>query len=89
MEKDSIIAKLKKLEGQVAEQETHKKQRKQNVAMILITELIAGIFVGAILGYYADEYFNTLPVFLATFTICGFFASLFNIYRSFDRNYKN
>jgi ATP synthase protein I len=88
MKKNDIIANLKELEGRVAAQKVPKKQGSQNMLIIIITELMAGIFVGAIIGYYTDKYFNTLPIFLALFSIMGFFASLLNIYRDVSKNYN-
>ena len=86
MEKKEIKAKLQELERQSNEKPPKVGQNKKNLAIIIITELFAGILVGAILGYYTDKYVKTLPIFLSLFSILGFFAALLNIYRSVGKD---
>lgn len=48
-------------------------------------ELVAGVGVGAFIGYEIDKYMNTKPVF---FLICFFFGAIaggYNIYRSIQK----
>ena len=47
------------------------------------TELLAGVLVGAAIGYFLDGLFETKPWLLALFTIFGGAAGILNVYRSF------
>jgi ATP synthase protein I len=47
----------------------------------LLIDLISGLIVGASLGYIADNYFETLPVFLFIFTILGTMGGFYNFYK--------
>ena len=55
------------------------------------TELLAGVAIGAAIGYVLDKTFNTAPWLLAIFTIFGGAAGVLNIYKTFkvdDTNVK-
>lgn len=43
-------------------------------AIRLSSELIAGVLVGLIIGYYLDKWFSTSPLFLIVCFLCGFVA---------------
>lgn len=45
------------------------------------TELLAGVLVGAALGYVLDLYFGTKPWLLVTFLFFGGAAGFLNVYR--------
>ena len=47
------------------------------------TELLAGVIIGAAIGYVFEKLFNTTPWLLALFTIFGGAAGLLNIYKTF------
>lgn len=47
------------------------------------TELLAGVIIGAAIGYVLDNVFNTAPWLLAVFTIFGGIAGVLNIYKTF------
>lgn len=47
------------------------------------TELLAGVLLGAAIGYFLDGLFETKPWLLALFTIFGGAAGILNVYRSF------
>ena len=45
------------------------------------TELLAGVLVGAGIGYLLDEYFSMRPLFLIVFLFLGGAAGFLNVYR--------
>jgi ATP synthase protein I len=51
----------------------------------LISEFVAGILVGAALGYGLDRLFGTLPLFLIVFVLLGFGAGILNMSRAANR----
>jgi ATP synthase protein I len=48
----------------------------------LISEFVAGILVGAALGYGLDRVFGTSPLFIIIFLLAGFAAGMVNMARS-------
>ncbi len=52
-------------------------------------ELIAGVLVGAGIGYLIDNLFNIRPWGLAVFLIFGGLAGILNIYKTFKSNDDN
>jgi F0F1-type ATP synthase assembly protein I len=54
---------------------------KSNPAIKILSELISGVAVGAILGYFLDKYFNTSPFLLIFGILLGFSGGMLNIYR--------
>lgn len=54
---------------------------KSNPAIKILSELISGVAVGAILGYFLDKYFNTSPFLLILSVLLGFSGAMLNIYR--------
>jgi ATP synthase protein I len=52
----------------------------------LVSEFVAGILVGALLGYGLDYVFHTLPLFLIIFLLLGFGAGMVNMSRSANRS---
>lgn len=42
----------------------------------MVTELVAGIILGALIGYGFDSLFNTIPFFLFIFCMLGFAAGI-------------
>ena len=52
-------------------------------AVFIIAELVAGISVGGILGYYLDQYFHTKVLFLLIFVILGLISSFYSIYKKY------
>lgn len=45
------------------------------------SELIFNTLVGALLGYFLDQWLGTAPIFLLVFVMVGMFAAFRNIYR--------
>ncbi len=52
----------------------------------LISEFVAGILVGAAVGYGLDYVFHTLPLFLIIFLLAGFGAGMVNMSRAANRS---
>jgi ATP synthase protein I len=51
----------------------------------LASEFVAGILVGAAIGFGLDKLFHTLPLFLIIFLLAGFGAGMVNMSRSANR----
>lgn len=64
---------------------TYKSESNSNTAIKILSELISGIAVGVILGYFLDKYFNTLPFLLILCTLLGFAGAMLNIYRDLTK----
>ena len=45
------------------------------------TELLAGLLIGAGLGWTIDQWFNTTPLFLLVFFLLGGVAGIYNLWR--------
>ena len=45
------------------------------------TELLAGLIIGAGIGWTVDQWFNTTPLFLIIFFILGSVAGVYNLWR--------
>jgi ATP synthase protein I len=52
----------------------------------LASEFVAGVLVGAAVGYGLDRLFNTLPLFLIIFLLAGFGAGIVNMSRAANRS---
>ncbi|ABS62321.1 conserved hypothetical protein [Parvibaculum lavamentivorans DS-1] len=52
------------------------------VAMRLSSELVAGVLLGAGIGWFVDWFFGTLPIFLVIFTGLGTVAGVKNVLRA-------
>ncbi len=48
----------------------------------MVTELVAGIFIGFGIGYGLDVLFGTMPIFLVLFTMFGFAAGIKTMMRT-------
>ena len=49
------------------------------------TEIVAGVFIGYLVGKQLDSWFETSPIFLIVSLIVGFIAGFINIYRAIAR----
>jgi len=54
-------------------------------AMRLGTDLLAGVGVGGVLGYFLDRWLGTSPVCFIVFFFLGFAAGVRNILRNSDK----
>lgn len=50
-------------------------------ALKISIELIAGVAVGSLIGYYIDTWLNTLPIFFIICFFLGVAGSALNIYK--------
>lgn len=56
-----------------------------NIIIIILSDLLGGLLVGAGLGYVAVTYWGAHKIFFAIFILLGGFAGLLNLYRSMKR----
>ncbi len=52
----------------------------------LVSEFVAGILVGGLVGYGLDYLFHTLPLFFIIFLLAGFGAGIVNMSRAANRS---
>ncbi len=50
-------------------------------ALNISTNLVASVFVGGLLGYYSDGFFNTKPMGLIIGLVLGIFSGLSMVYK--------
>lgn len=63
------------------EQKLTEYDEKTSFGMRVGIELFAGVMVGAIIGYFFDKVFGTMPICLIVFVILGAFAGFWNVYK--------
>ena len=78
-ELDAQLARHRKPEGKV---ENDSARAGYAMAVKLSSEFIAGVAVGAILGYGFDELFGTSPWGMIVLLLVGFAAGVLNVMRS-------
>jgi ATP synthase protein I len=62
-----------------------------NLGFRVLTEMVAGVVVGGLIGWQLDKWFNTSPLLLIVFFMLGIAAGFWNVYRIAvppDRNRK-
>lgn len=47
----------------------------------LLVDLVSGLVVGAVLGYFIDKSLNTLPIMLFICTLLGISGGFYNFYK--------
>lgn len=60
-----------------------------SLAMRVVTDLVSGLFVGGVIGYFLDKAFLTSPLFLVIFLFIGMAAGFMNLYRGLDKDIKD
>jgi ATP synthase protein I len=55
-------------------------------ALRVSVDLLAGVIVGSVAGYYIDKWLGTLPIFFIICFFLGVAGSALNIYRSVQRD---
>jgi len=68
--------------GDEEDQETDGIGKSLSFAMRVSVEIIAGIVVGAVAGYYLDKWLGTTPLFFLLCFLIGTGAGGVNVYRS-------
>ena len=71
-----LEARLSRLGGKPAADLPMAGYDKAHVAWRMVTEIVAGILLGAGIGYGLDWLFGTLPVMLILFILLGFVAGI-------------
>lgn len=83
---DDVSARLQAMQDAVAEKkelETEKQESAQGVGVgfRIGIELVAGVLVGAALGWFIDDKLNTKPIFMLALIAVGFAASVLSVIR--------
>ena len=74
-------AQARQSKGDAAEK-VSKTGRGDSVAFRAATDLVAGVAVGAFMGYWIDRWIGTKPFAMILLLFLGFVAGFMNIYRS-------
>ena len=61
--------------------QTFKNKDTLNIYYRVGTELLAGLIIGAGMGWVVDQWINTTPLFLIIFFIIGGIAGIYNLWR--------
>ncbi len=67
--------------AEVSDAERGRRSSTLGKAFRLSTELVAGVFVGGVLGWLLDRWLKTLPLFLVVFLLLGIAAGIMNTVR--------
>lgn len=87
----ALDSRLRNLQGRLGKAEkarnagaTPDNQRANSIGLAfrLATELVAGLLVGGVIGWYLDKWFGTSPVMLLIFFALGATAGIFNVIRT-------
>ena len=58
-------------------------------ALKISTELVAAVFVGSIIGYLLDSWFDTKPMLTICFFFMGVAAGILNVFKSAKKMNRN
>ena len=79
---DKRIQRFKDLGKEIEGVDKNSHGQAHSLAMRMVTDLGAAIFVGFMIGYGLDELLGTKPVFLLIFLFAGIAAGFLNVYRA-------
>jgi len=81
---DELDARLKAARGAAPKpsQGSGMSQRQTNVAYRVLVDMIAGLLVGGVLGYWLDRWWGSKPYMLVAMTILGFAGGMTNAWRA-------
>jgi ATP synthase protein I len=90
VEKDDFSERLKNLENRIKVAQpaarpggaAHGKYTQSSLAWRMVTELVAGMFLGLAIGYGLDALFGTAPFLLVVFALLGFAAGVRTMLRT-------
>jgi ATP synthase protein I len=90
MEKDDFSERLKHLEDRIKAAQpaarpaagAHGKYTQSSLAWRMVTELVAGMFLGLAIGFGLDALFGTAPFLLVVFALLGFAAGVRTMLRT-------
>jgi len=76
----------KRIEKALNKEEKQKTENNSNQTLIntfsrVATELLAGLLIGAVIGWTIDKWLNTSPWFLIIFFLLGGAAGILNLWR--------
>jgi ATP synthase protein I len=76
---------VSELDKKIKEAQKRQQPQKSEVARgsgatKLVFDLLAGLLVGAVLGYYIDEFFGTQPIFLFIISLVGIITGFYVAY---------
>lgn len=82
-DREADAARLRELEGRLSKMSSKPESNglmagydRAHVAWRMVTEIVAGIMLGAAIGYGLDYVFGTLPLMLILFILLGFVAGI-------------
>jgi len=73
---EDLNARIKEARKEEPKEKKSFEHKKANIGWRMVTELVVGMFIGFILGYTIDNFFNVLPVFTIIFSMLGFAAGI-------------
>lgn len=76
------LDRIKDREAKAAPQADGQRGKAMGFAFRIATEMVAGVFVGGIMGYSLDRLFGTAPILLIVFLLLGVAAALMNSVRA-------
>lgn len=77
--------KIKSLEERISalkDKKVLKKDLNSSNGERVISELVAGLIVGTLLGIGLDKFFNTKPILTVIFILLGLAGSIYNLYKA-------
>jgi ATP synthase protein I len=61
-------------------------RNKEGGAFQVASDLLAGVVVGCVIGYFLDKVLETSPIFFIVSSLLGIAAGFLNVYRSVTKN---
>lgn len=86
-ELEKKIQRFKNIEANIEKNmDGNSNAKAHSIAMRVVTDLAAAIFVGFCIGYGIDELAGTKPIFMLVFLFIGIIAGFLNVYRSVTKD---
>ena len=82
MGKEQLKNRLKNARKKLKVEKENPQSSNIGQAFKLSTELVAAVFVGTIIGFILDNWFDTKPWLIIIFFFVGVVAGIFNVIRS-------